>query len=184
MRLPAAATAGSGPRFRQLATHGQWCHPGRYLASVAVLLYQRRGAPGGGLARRVATGLCCPRLCPRRATAALPQHRSSPGSPPGFSTWPWYLCRRPGALSGGSHVVSGRWRLPVGSKTPLPDQGETARGVFQPSWPTSKGTGVTGTPRKQGAKGHHEDDQRSSSFLGPCCCPSTAAVVLGDAAWQ
>jgi len=184
MRPPAAATAGSGPRFRQLVKNGRWCDPGRYLAGVAVSLFLRRGAPGGGLARRVATGWCCRPLCPRRATAAPPQHRSSPGSPPDFSTWPWYLCRRPGALSGGSHVVSGRWRLSVGSKTPLHDQGETGRGVFQPSWPTSNGTDVTGTPRKKGAKGHHEDDQRWSSFLGPCCCPSTAAVVLGDAAWQ
>jgi len=184
MRPLAAATAGSGPRFRQLVKNDRWCDPGRYLAGVAVLLSLRRGAPGGGLARRVATGWCCPRLYPRRATAAPPQHPSSPGSPPGFSTCPWSLCRRPGALSGGSHVVSGRWRLPVGSKTPLHEQGETGRGVFQPFWPTSKGTGVTGTPRKQGAKGHHEDDQRWSSFLGPYCCPSTAAVVLGDVAWQ
>ena len=62
MRLPETATAGSGPRFRQLGNNGRWCDPGRDLAGVAVLRSRRRGDPGAGLARRVAIGWCCPRL--------------------------------------------------------------------------------------------------------------------------
>jgi len=182
MRLPAAATVRSGPRFQKLGKHGRWCDPGCDVAGVVFLWSLRRGGTGGGLSRRVDTGWFCIRLLTRRATAAPPQHRSSPGSPPGFSKWHWYLCGRPGALSGVSHVVAGRGRAPAGSTTPLHIQCETGRGVFQPTWPQSEGGGVKGTPRKQGAKVHQEGHPRWSSFLEPCCCSSKAAVLLDDAA--